>query len=93
MLYNNIAAQESKRITKIVKSKNIFISDVREYNNIYVHNKIVTNKSVNAMYTFFKENILFISITYPHITCTIYGLNIVMIVNLNFFSKSADCRI
>ena len=93
MLYNNIATQASKKTEKIVKTKNTFKSDVIEYNNKYVLNKITTNKRVDTIYTFFKENFLSISITYPHITCTIYRLNIMMIVNFNLFSKSAHCRI
>lgn len=74
----------------MVKSKNTLGSDVSVRNMIQVPENINRNSRETIIYTFFKENVFFILITYPHISSSIDCFYITMPVGFDFLSESAD---
>ena len=78
---------------KTVKSKNTLGSDVSVRNMIQLPENINRNSRETIIYTFFKENVFFILITYPHISGSIDCFYITMPVGFDFLSESADSSI
>lgn len=74
----------------MVKSKNTLGSDVSVRNMIQVPENINRNSRETIIYTFFKENVFFILITYPHISGSIDCFYITMPAGFDFLSESAD---
>ena len=77
----------------MVKSKNTLGYDVTVRNMIQVPEYINRNSRETIIYTFFKENVFFISITYPHISGSIDCFYITMPTGFDFLSESADSSI
>ena len=65
-------------------------TDVSVRNMIQVPENINRNSRETIIYTFFKENVFFILITYPHISGSIDCFYITMPAGFDFLSESAD---
>ena len=78
---------------KTVKSKNTLGSDVSVRNMIQVPENINRKSRETIIYIFFKENVFFISVTYPHISSSIDCFYITMPAGFDFLSESANSSI